>query len=178
MESPMSNGAATGTEQKPERQENAPAEKAKPVGVDPKDKQKTLYEQERERSIARGTLLTPEERIKAFEKLTQGRGYSTLDRYGRYDTAEGRVEIFILNDRCIVQLKKSDSPQTKTYYPLRYSRDGIFVEARRTVSTQRKTIPDKVSPRETLGSDNLWAEKFGDRLIKEGLKTLEKEKAH
>lgn len=173
----MTNNVILSKNQERDIPTETPRDKAKPVSIDQTTKQKALQEQQREQALEQGKLLTPQQRLDALNKLTQNQAGDAF-----YKLPQG--DLLVSQDRnqynvtsFSVTLFQRDTSVTETAHTCYYNSEGGFKERGRMIHTDLKIHKNHVTAFRTTPkeiSDDLWSEKFGDKLIKEALKLSDK----
>lgn len=171
----MSAGAALLTEQEQStiQSQVATAEKAKPVAVDQSTKQEAQQQKEREKAIARGEILTPERRLEIFKQLTANPDGATLLEVSprRYVAVAKEGDGYVAALTTEKSLTKHRRPLTETQVTCHYDSDGAFKKMTDAVTTDTALekgtrLPSHSTFKQKAELKTLWAEKFGDRLLK------------
>lgn len=159
----MSNGVALSAKKD---HPNTATEGAKPVSIDQQTKEKALQEKQREAAIARGEILTAEQRLEALKTLSGNTSGFQLPQ------GKARISQTKSSGHYHVELWKRDTRITETAHTIEYDSDGSFIAMHRTIATLLRHPPGpvKFTPKES--DTGISAQKLGDKLIKEALKRI------
>jgi hypothetical protein len=181
----MPANAAALKKQEERSQATTAEQKAQPVPFPQETKQEVLQQKQREKAIARGEILTPEQRLEALQKLSQNKdAVSSGEQSQFYHLGKDTIMVSNLtgnpNTRYQVLFVKPDSHLTDTHHSITYNADGTFNMMDRDVWTLMKGNLQAGTSRMTKkeSTSSLSAEKFGDRLIKQALMLSSKGKSH